>query len=144
MLTLKIATELRHDERAGCNVRRGGMALTVYASMQLKMVTAPPMTAIGSAFSLTCSRNSTSGYYPADEHPLVLEGVWDRDKLVLMSFPDAAAFDAWANSQDIGNFQRPQSERAGHRAAGKGTGIRLKLLVGKTALRACSNFALDS
>lgn len=24
----------------------------------------------------------------ADEHPLVLEGSWDRDKLVLMSFPD--------------------------------------------------------
>jgi uncharacterized protein (DUF1330 family) len=30
----------------------------------------------------------------ADEHPLVLEGEWDRDKLVLMSFPDVAAFRA--------------------------------------------------
>ena len=36
----------------------------------------------------------------ADEHPLVLEGVWDRDKLVLMSFPDEAAFSAWANSPE--------------------------------------------
>jgi uncharacterized protein (DUF1330 family) len=36
----------------------------------------------------------------ADEHPAVLEGKWDRDKLVLMSFPDEAAFRAWANSPD--------------------------------------------
>jgi uncharacterized protein (DUF1330 family) len=36
----------------------------------------------------------------ADEHPLVLEGEWDRDKLVLMSFPDVAAFNAWADSPD--------------------------------------------
>ena len=28
----------------------------------------------------------------ADENPTVLEGAWDRDKLVLMSFPDEAAF----------------------------------------------------
>ena len=27
----------------------------------------------------------------ADEHPLVLEGKWDREKLVMMSFPDADA-----------------------------------------------------
>jgi uncharacterized protein (DUF1330 family) len=30
----------------------------------------------------------------ADEHPRVLEGKWDRDKVVLMSFPDEAAFRA--------------------------------------------------
>jgi uncharacterized protein (DUF1330 family) len=36
----------------------------------------------------------------ADEHPAVLEGRWDRDKLVLMSFPEEAAFAAWANSPD--------------------------------------------
>ncbi len=34
----------------------------------------------------------------ADETPSVLEGVWDRDKLVLMSFPDEAAFRASALS----------------------------------------------
>jgi uncharacterized protein (DUF1330 family) len=36
----------------------------------------------------------------ADEHPDVLEGSWDRDKLVLMSFPDEAAFQAWATSPE--------------------------------------------
>jgi uncharacterized protein (DUF1330 family) len=30
----------------------------------------------------------------------VLEGVWDRDRLVLMSFPDELSFDAWANSPE--------------------------------------------
>ena len=34
----------------------------------------------------------------ADEKPRVLEGKWDRDKLVLMSFPDEAAYREWAGS----------------------------------------------
>ena len=36
----------------------------------------------------------------ADDHPAVLEGTWDRDKLVLMSFPDEVAFHAWAGSSE--------------------------------------------
>lgn len=34
----------------------------------------------------------------ADEAPAVLEGTWDRDKVVLMSFPDEPAFREWAES----------------------------------------------
>lgn len=34
----------------------------------------------------------------ADEAPKVEEGTWDQQKLVLMSFPDEAAFRAWADS----------------------------------------------
>ena len=35
----------------------------------------------------------------ADDEPRVLEGEWwDRNKVVLMEFPDAAAFRAWATS----------------------------------------------
>lgn len=34
----------------------------------------------------------------ADESPSVEEGRWDRDKVILMSFPDEAAFRAWADS----------------------------------------------
>ena len=34
----------------------------------------------------------------ADESPVVVEGAWDRQKIVMMSFPDAAAFHAWAQS----------------------------------------------
>jgi uncharacterized protein (DUF1330 family) len=37
----------------------------------------------------------------ADEAPRVLEGEWwDRNKVVLMQFPDAAAFTAWAASPE--------------------------------------------
>ena len=34
----------------------------------------------------------------ADEQPVVLEGQWNRDKLVLLSFPDQAAYRAWSES----------------------------------------------
>jgi uncharacterized protein (DUF1330 family) len=40
----------------------------------------------------------------ADESPQVVEGQWDGEKVVLMSFPDEAAFRGWAQSpeyQDI-------------------------------------------
>jgi uncharacterized protein (DUF1330 family) len=37
----------------------------------------------------------------ADDAPRVLEGEWwDRNKVVLMEFPDAAAFTAWAASPE--------------------------------------------
>jgi uncharacterized protein (DUF1330 family) len=36
----------------------------------------------------------------ADESPRVVEGTWDREKVVLMSFPDEAAFWEWANSPE--------------------------------------------
>jgi uncharacterized protein (DUF1330 family) len=36
----------------------------------------------------------------ADEHPQVVEGSWDREKVVLLSFPDKAAFREWAESPD--------------------------------------------
>lgn len=34
----------------------------------------------------------------ADEHPAVLEGNWDREKVVLMSFPDAQSAEAFSSS----------------------------------------------
>ncbi len=40
----------------------------------------------------------------ADERPQVVEGRWDREKVVLMSFPDEAEFRSWSESsqyQDI-------------------------------------------
>ena len=36
----------------------------------------------------------------ADESPQVLEGAWERDKVVLMSFPDEAAFRDWGESPE--------------------------------------------
>ena len=34
----------------------------------------------------------------ADEAPTVVEGRWDHQKIIMMAFPDAAAFQAWAQS----------------------------------------------
>jgi uncharacterized protein (DUF1330 family) len=36
----------------------------------------------------------------ADEHPRLIEGSWDGDKVVLLSFPDEAAFWEWEKSPD--------------------------------------------
>ena len=36
----------------------------------------------------------------ADEHPTVLEGVWARDKIMLMSFPDEQSFAEWSQSPE--------------------------------------------
>lgn len=36
----------------------------------------------------------------ADEKPQVVEGKWEREKLILMSFPDEPAFRAWATSPE--------------------------------------------
>jgi len=34
----------------------------------------------------------------ADESPEVVEGRWGHDKVIVISFPDRASFDAWAGS----------------------------------------------
>ncbi|HZI56206.1 MAG TPA: DUF1330 domain-containing protein [Verrucomicrobiae bacterium] len=36
----------------------------------------------------------------ADESPKVVEGAWDRQKVVLLAFPDEAAFREWAESPE--------------------------------------------
>ncbi len=44
----------------------------------------------------------------ADEAPRVVEGDWDRDKVVVMAFPDEQAFREWAESPD---YQRISEDR---------------------------------
>jgi uncharacterized protein (DUF1330 family) len=49
----------------------------------------------------------------ADEQPAVLEGEWPRDKLVLMSFPDEAAYRRFAESpayEEISKDRRAGAE----------------------------------
>lgn len=36
----------------------------------------------------------------ADESPAIVEGAWAHDKIVVLSFPDAASFQAWFDSED--------------------------------------------
>ena len=48
----------------------------------------------------------------ADEQPLVVEGAWERDKIVLISFPDHAAFRAWAESPEYQEIARDRKAGA--------------------------------
>ena len=36
----------------------------------------------------------------ADENPVVVEGAWDGNKVVVISFPDQASFQEWAESPE--------------------------------------------
>jgi uncharacterized protein (DUF1330 family) len=42
----------------------------------------------------------------ADENPLVVEGTWDREKVVLLSFPDEPAFREWVESPEYMEIAR--------------------------------------
>ena len=42
----------------------------------------------------------------ADESPQVVEGKWDREKVVLLSFPDEASFWEWAQSPEYQEIAR--------------------------------------
>jgi uncharacterized protein (DUF1330 family) len=49
----------------------------------------------------------------ADEKPQVIEGDWEREKVVLLSFPDEKAFREWADSpeyQEISKDRKAGSE----------------------------------
>lgn len=48
----------------------------------------------------------------ADEAPQVIEGHWDREKLVLMSFPDEAAFRGWAQSPEYQEISKDRQAGA--------------------------------
>lgn len=48
----------------------------------------------------------------ADEHPSVLEGEWDREKVVLMSFPDAQAAQRFSESAEYEEISRDRKAGA--------------------------------
>ena len=94
--------------------------MTVYVIVQLKMIDRAAYDRYQARF-FGVFRKFSGRLLSADESPDVLEGSWDRDKVVLMSFPDAAAYRAWAD------IERPQSRRHCDRAAGEGIWGKLKL-----------------
>ena len=73
--------------------------MTLYVIVQLKMTDRATYDRYQARF-FDVFRKFSGRLLSADEHPLGFEGEWDRDKLVLMSFPDEAAFRAWANSPE--------------------------------------------
>jgi uncharacterized protein (DUF1330 family) len=85
--------------------------MTVYVIVQLKMTDRTAYDRYQARF-LDVFRKFKGRLLSADEHPRVLEGSWDRDKLVLMSFPDEAAFRAWADSPEYLEISRDRKAGA--------------------------------
>jgi uncharacterized protein (DUF1330 family) len=81
--------------------------VTVYAIAALKFTDREAYNRYQAAFMEVFKRFSGT-LLAADEAPQVVEGQWDRDKVVLMTFPDEAAFREWAESTD---YQRISEDR---------------------------------
>ncbi|GAA6154636.1 DUF1330 domain-containing protein [Pyruvatibacter sp.] len=64
----------------------------------------------------------------SDEHPELLMGDWPYDKLIMMSFPDADAYYAWAHSPEYLEIAKDRE------AATVGTGVLVKGLAPAAAV----------
>ena len=73
--------------------------MTVYVIAQLKMTDRGAYDRYQARF-FDVFRKFSGRLLSADESPSVVEGDWNRDKLVLMSCPDEAAYHAWADSPE--------------------------------------------
>ncbi|MET7772187.1 DUF1330 domain-containing protein [Nocardia sp. NPDC005366] len=73
--------------------------MTVYVLAQLKFTDRVAYDRYQARFFDVFTRYSGT-LLAADEAPRVLEGATDREKVVLMSFPDEAAVTAWAESAE--------------------------------------------
>ncbi|MGE2718842.1 DUF1330 domain-containing protein [Mycolicibacterium celeriflavum] len=73
--------------------------MTVYAIAQLRFTDRAAYDRYQARFLDVFTRYSGT-LLAADESPRILEGESDREKVVLMSFPDEQAFRDWANSPE--------------------------------------------
>ena len=51
-------------------------------------------------------------YLALDRNPLVLEGKWDYNRLVLIEFPDQKSFANWYNSPEYQNIVNLRTDNA--------------------------------
>ncbi|OBF91398.1 hypothetical protein A5791_15220 [Mycobacterium sp. 852002-51163_SCH5372311] len=73
--------------------------MTVYAIAQLRFTDRAAYDRYQARF-MEVFRRHPGTLLAADESPQVVEGEWDREKVVVMSFPDEAAFYGWARSPE--------------------------------------------
>ena len=71
----------------------------VYAIAQLKITDRDTYNRYQSRF-MEVMRQFKGRVLAADEHPQIVEGTWDREKVVLLEFPDEPAFREWAESPE--------------------------------------------
>lgn len=85
--------------------------MTVYAIAQLKFTDRAAYDRYQARF-IEVFRRHPGTLLAADESPQVVEGRWDREKVVLMSFPDVAAFDGWAQSPEYQEISKDRQAGA--------------------------------
>ncbi|MFT4121303.1 DUF1330 domain-containing protein [Bradyrhizobium sp.] len=85
--------------------------MTVYAIAQLKMKDRAAYDRYQARF-FDVFRKFNGRLLAADETPRQIEGKWPFDKLVMMSFPDEAAFAAFSNSPDYVEISRDRKAGA--------------------------------
>jgi len=102
---------MRHERDRRCEDARKDFEMIVYVVVQLKMIDRSVYDRYQVRF-FDVFRKFNGRLLSADEHPAVLEGEWDRDKLVLMSFPDEAAFRAWSDSPEYREISRDRKAGA--------------------------------
>ena len=85
--------------------------MTVYVLAQLKFTDRSAYDRYQSRFFGVFSRFKGT-LLVADEAPQVVEGEWPRDKVVLMSFPDHAAYRAFAESPEYEEISRDRKAGA--------------------------------
>jgi uncharacterized protein (DUF1330 family) len=79
--------------------------MTVYAIAQLKITDRATYDRYQAKF-MGVMKGFQGRVLAADEKPLVVEGTWDREKVVLLSFPDEKAFHEWAESPEYQEIAR--------------------------------------
>ena len=84
--------------------------MTVYAIAQLRFTDRAAYDRYQARF-MEVFRRHPGTLLAADESPRVVEGQWDREKVVLMSFPDEAAFRMWSESTEYQEISKDR--RAG-------------------------------
>lgn len=85
--------------------------MTVYAIAQLRFTDRVAYDRYQARF-MDVFRRYSGTLLAADESPEVVEGDWDREKVVLMSFPDDAAFRSWAQSPEYQEISKDRQAGA--------------------------------
>jgi uncharacterized protein (DUF1330 family) len=85
--------------------------VTVYAIAQLRFTDRAAYDRYQMRF-LDVFRRYRGTLLAADEHPQVVEGNWDREKVVLMSFPDQDEFRSWSESAEYQEISKDRNAGA--------------------------------
>ena len=85
--------------------------MTVYAVAQLRFTDRAAYDRYQIRF-MDVFRRYQGTLLAADESPQLIEGEWDRDKVVLMSFPDEAAFRLWSESPEYQEISKDRRSGA--------------------------------